>query len=237
LQLQSIVTEVRWQRGRVTVAATRHGESVETQASQAIVTLPLGVLQLPPQARGSVRFTPELPRKELPLSRLSMGPVIKLMLCFSRPFWAEMNDAQYRKIAFFHSRNAPFPTFWSSLPARTSTLVAWCGGTNAQRLAGKDTDAMLQPALVSLRSLFGKSLNYKKMLEGLYWHDWQGDPFSCGAYSYANVGGGRARKALARPVEQTLFFAGEALDEEESAGVGGALNTGERAAKQLVAGE
>jgi monoamine oxidase len=237
LQLQSVVTEVRWQRGRVTVTATRHGESVETRASQAIVTLPLGVLQLPPQAHGSVRFTPELPRKKLPLSRLSMGPVIKLMLCFSRAFWAEMNDAQYRKIAFFHARNAPFPTFWSTLPARTSILVAWCGGTNAQRLAGKDTDAMLEPALVSLRSLFGKSLNYKKMLEGFYWHDWQSDPFSCGAYSYANVGGGRARKALARPVEQTLFFAGEALDAEESAGVGGALNTGEQAAKQLLAGD
>lgn len=234
LQLQSVVTEVRWRSGRVTVVASRHGESVETHASQAVVTLPLGVMQLPPQARGGVRFTPELPRKALPLSRLSMGPVIKLMLCFSRPFWAEMNDAQYRKIAFFHAQGAPFPTFWTTLPARTSILIAWCGGPNAQRLAGKDTDAMLQPALASLRALFGKGLNYRKMLEGVYWQDWQSDPFSCGAYSYANVGGGKARRALARPVEETLFFAGEALDEEESASVGGALSTGEQAAKQLL---
>jgi hypothetical protein len=31
-----------------------------------------------------------------------------------------------------------------------------------------------------------------------------------------------------------LFFAGEALDEEEPSSVGGALNTGQRAAKELL---
>lgn len=235
LQLQSIVTEVRWQQGRVTVTSTRHGEPVRTHASQAIVTLPLGVLQLPPQAPGSVEFTPGLPRKQLPLQRLSMGPVIKLMLCFSRPFWAEMNDAQFRKIAFFHAPGAPFPTFWTTLPARTPVIVAWTGGPHAMRMAGKNTDEILQPALASLAALFGKRVNYRKLLEAVHWHDWQGDPFSCGAYSYANVGGGKARKALARPVEQTLFFAGEAVDKQESAGVGGALNSGEQAARQLLA--
>jgi len=75
------------------------------------------------------------------------------------------------------------------------------------------------------------------MLEGVYWHDWQNDPYSCGAYSYAGVGGGPARKQLAQSVEQTLFFAGEALDEEEPSAVGGAINTGRKAAEQLLASE
>jgi monoamine oxidase len=189
---------------------------------------------LPPQARGAVQFTPGLPRKQVPLSRLAMGPVIKLMLCFSRPFWAEMEDAKHREIAFFHSQGAPFPTFWTTLPVRTAVLTAWSGGPKAMRLVGQSTDDMLQPVIASLTSVFGKKLNYRKMLEAVHWHDWQSDPFSCGAYSYANVGGGAARKSLARPIEQTLYFAGEALDDEESAGVGGALNTGEQAAKQLL---
>lgn len=47
LQLHSIVTELRWQRGKVQVLAARHGEPVEVRARQAIITLPLGVLQLP----------------------------------------------------------------------------------------------------------------------------------------------------------------------------------------------
>ena len=66
-------------------------------------------------------------------------------------------------------------------------------------------------------------------------HGWQNDPYSCGAYGYAGVNGGSARKQLAEPVEQTLFFAGEALDEEESSSVGGALNTGKKAAELVLA--
>lgn len=232
VQLHSIVTEVRWQRDKVQVLATRHGEPVEVRARHAIITLPLGVLQLPALAPGSVLFTPALPRK--PVSRLFMGPVIKLMLCFSKPFWAQIEDGRHRDVAFFHARGAPFPTFWSTLPVRSPVLTAWSGGPNALRLVARSTDEVLRPALASLAELFGKGRNYRRLLEGVYWHDWQSDPYSCGAYSYAGVGGGPARKQLARPLEQTLFFAGEALDQEESSSVGGALNTGQRAAQQLL---
>lgn len=237
LQLHSIVTEVRWQRGQVTVLFTRHGEPMEVRARQVIVTLPLGVMQSPPQAPGSVLFSPALPRKQLPLSRLIMGPVIKLALCFSKPFWAEIDDGRHRDIAFFFAQGAPFPTFWSTLPVRSSVLYAWSGGPNAARIVARTTDEVLRPALASLGQLFGKDRNYRRLLEGVYWHDWNNDPYSCGAYSYAGVDGGPARKQLAQPVEQTVFFAGEALDEEESSGVGGALNTGRRAAEQILTTE
>ena len=237
LQLHSIVTEVRWQRGRVHLLYTRHGELAEVRARQAIVTLPLGVMQLPPLAPGSVPFSPALPRKQQPLSRLIMGPVIKLALCFSKPFWAEIDAGRHRDVAFFHAPGTPFPTFWSTLPVRSPVLYAWSGGPNAARIVARTTDEVLRPALVSLGELFGKHRNYRRMLEGVYWHDWQNDPYACGAYSYAGVGGGPARKQLAQPVEQTLFFAGEAVDEEESAGVGGALNTGRRAAEASLASE
>jgi monoamine oxidase len=235
LQFHSIVTEVRWQRGQVKVLFTRHGEFFEARARHAIVTLPLGVMQLPPLAPGSVLFTPALPRKQLPLSRLIMGPVIKLALCFSKPFWSEIDAGEHRDVAFFHAQGAPFPTFWSTLPVRSSVLYAWSGGPNALRIVARTTDEVLRPAVASLTQLFGKDRNYRRLLEGVYWHDWQNDPYSCGAYGYAGVNGGSARKQLAEPVEQTLFFAGEALDEEESSSVGGALNTGKRAAELVLA--
>lgn len=234
VQLDSIVTEIRWRRGEVNVLFTRHGEPSEVRASQAIVTLPLAVMQLPALAPGSVLFTPTLPRKQLPLSRLLMGPVIKLVLCFSRPFWAEIEDGKHRNVAFFHAQGAPFPTFWSTLPVRSPILVAWSGGPKALRLVGHSTDEVLRPALQSIAEIFGKRRDYRRMLEAVYWHDWQSDPYSCGAYSYAGVGAGSARRQLARSVEQTLYFAGEALDEEESSSVGGALNTGQRAARELL---
>lgn len=234
LQLNSVVTEVRWRRGDVNVLFNRLGEVAEVRASRVIVTLPLGVMQLPPLAPGSVLFTPELPRKQMPLSRLLMGPVVKLLLCFSKPFWAELDDRRHRDVAFFHAQGAPFPTFWTSLPLRTPILTAWSGGPNAMRLVARSTDEVLRSALASLAEIFGKGRDYRRMLEAVYWHDWQSDPYSCGAYSYAGVGGGPARRQLGRSVEETLFFAGEALDEEESSSVGGALNTGQRAAKELL---
>jgi monoamine oxidase len=41
--------------------------------------------------------------------------------------------------------------------------------------------------------------------------------------------------ALAKPVEETLFFAGEATNSEgRSATVDGAITTGERAAKEVL---
>ena len=65
-------------------------------------------------------------------------------------------------------------------------------------------------------------------------HDWRRDPFARGAYSYVRVGGEGARENLAAPIGDTLFFAGEATDTEESGTVAGALRSGERAAQQLV---
>ena len=65
-------------------------------------------------------------------------------------------------------------------------------------------------------------------------HDWSADPFSRGAYSYVAVGGGEARATLGAPVEQTLFFAGEATSTDGQGGtVNGAIESGERAAAAI----
>jgi monoamine oxidase len=48
------------------------------------------------------------------------------------------------------------------------------------------------------------------------------------------VGGGKAREELAAPVDNTLYFAGEATDAEEAATVNGALQSGERAAREIL---
>lgn len=237
VQLECAVNEVRWRRGEVNVSYSRHGEPGALRAAQAIITLPLSVLQLPATTPGSVLFTPSLPKRQVPLSRLSMGPVVKLLLCFSRPFWSQIDEGRHRDVAFFHAQGAAFPTFWTTLPVRAPVLTAWSGGPKAAQLLARGTDDVLRAALASVAEIFGKRRDYRKMLEAVYWHDWQSDPYSSGAYSYSGVGGGPAKKQLAKPVEQTLFFAGEALDVEESSSVGGALSTGQRAAKELLDGE
>ena len=72
-------------------------------------------------------------------------------------------------------------------------------------------------------------------LDAAWTHDWQNDPYSRGAYSYQIVGGMAAPSVLARPLNGTLFFAGEATDTSGATGtVHGAISSGRRAAAQVL---
>ncbi|HVJ29815.1 MAG TPA: NAD(P)/FAD-dependent oxidoreductase, partial [Gammaproteobacteria bacterium] len=236
LQLGTIVREVHWKRGKVTIAATQLGRAHEVVADKAIVTLPLGVLQLPPQAPNGVRFVPALTAKQKALASLAAGPVIKILLRFRKPFWEEIDDGRYADAAFFHAPRAPFPTFWTMLPLRASVLAAWAAGPAAARLAGASEDDIVRTALGCLAKMLGGHERCLADFQGAYLHDWQADPFACGAYSYLVAGGGNAREQLARPLSRTLFFAGEAAETGgESGTVAGALESGKRAAEQLLA--
>jgi monoamine oxidase len=73
------------------------------------------------------------------------------------------------------------------------------------------------------------------MVEGVWTHNWELDPFARGAYSYQRVGAANATDVLSRPLKGTLFFAGEATGTGGGTGtVDGAIATGRRAARQLV---
>jgi len=232
--LETVVHSIDWRKGRVEIAAERHGEPVRIKAKRAVVTIPLGVLQMAGTAPGSVRFSPELAGKLEAFEQLATGPVIKVVLTFSRPFWTEMKSCRYRDAAFFFAPRAAFPTFWTSLPARTATLVAWSAGPGAQRLQGLGENEILGKVFASLRTLFGQH-HYSSLLEGFAWHDWQSDPYARGAYSYVLARGSAARQTLATPSDGTLFFAGEACDTQgEAATVGGALRSGATAARQVL---
>src|SRR5688500_19191333 len=115
-------------------------------------------------------------------------------------------------------------------------MVGWAGGPAGLRLAGRDPAEIQNRALAALAKNLGVSRRrISAQVEACWAHDWQNDPFSRGAYSYAKAGGSDAARRLSRPVEGTLFFAGEATDAEGRNGtVEGALATGLRAARQVV---
>jgi hypothetical protein len=61
------------------------------------------------------------------------------------------------------------------------------------------------------------------------------DPYARGAYSYVRVGGLAAQQGFGEPVEDTLYFAGEAVDADGHIGtVHGAIASGERAGNRIV---
>jgi len=114
--------------------------------------------------------------------------------------------------------------------------VGWTGGPNAQQFVQKEPDEVMDCALDSLHRIFRiPRKEIDQFLEDSYMHNWSADSFTGGGYSYVAVGGTRAPSQLARPVEGTLFFAGEATNTEGHPGtVHGAIATGLRAARQLI---
>jgi monoamine oxidase len=138
--------------------------------------------------------------------------------------------------AFFHLPRAAFPTFWTMLPLRAPVLAAWAAGPAAANLAGASEAELVRTALGCLTKVFCGSGRCVADFQGALLHDWQADPFACGAYSYVVAGGDTAREQLARPLKSTLFFAGEAAETGgESGTVAGALASGRRAAERVLA--
>ena len=220
LRLDSPVRVLHWRRGETLVK----GDSFAFRAKRAVVTLPLGVLQ-----SGRVRFSPSLKAKRRALGRLASGPVIRVAMRFHTRFW----EARAPEIAFFHIPDAPFPTFWTPLPMRAPLLTAWAGGPKAARLTGSSKEKLLGAAIRTIETAFSKQ-KPREQLDAVLVQDWQADPYSLGGYSYVLVGGEGARERLAQPLDDTLFFAGEATDTDEAGTVAGALRSGERAAREVL---
>jgi len=235
MQLRSVVRAVRWKRHEVTVdVASADGDAPRSAiARQAIITLPLGVLQAKPDEPGAVRFEPELADTVSAAKRLAMGPVVKLAIRFSRAFW---ESERLRDMSFMHCNEIAFPTWWTYLPLRTRVLMGWAGGPPAERLSHQPPRQVYQQGLASLSALLGqRAAKIDAMVESYKVADWQADPFARGAYSYVPAGATDAMQQLAASVKDTLFFAGEATQYESlSATVPGAIQSGERAAREVL---
>lgn len=242
IRLEHIVTRVAWRPGAVHVTArvADHG-SVELRARAAIVTVSIGVLHAEPPARGAITFAPEVPAMRRALAGVGMGAVIRVTCAFREAFWmrrvaASAGGQCLAQMAFLHGTGQEFPVWWTPYPIHTPLLVAWCGGPGAAALAAQGVPAIHAAVSRSLAAVLGASRRHvADRLIHLWMHDWIGDPFARGAYSYPLVGGADAARALSRPIAGTLFLAGEAtISDGRSGTVDGAIASGYRAAKQLL---
>ncbi len=221
LKLNSIVEAVTWRRGMVEVQHRSDGQVSKLTCRVAIITVPLGVLQA-----GTIRFNPE-PAKVLRAARaLEFGQVYRVTFQFQDAFWEE--NEKMKRIGFLVSNDKQFFTWWTTHPMMSPMLTAWCAGTAADQFRAAGRQAIVDAARASLERILHRKIPPP---EAVYFHDWHADPFFRGAYSYVPRGVLRARNALAKPLEDTLIFAGEAAETHGNAGtVHGAIASGFRAA-------
>jgi monoamine oxidase len=239
-QTETIVDLIDWAQGHIELTVHRGAESSKLTAKRALVTLPLGVLKA--KESGAVRFSPALPPKKLEaLETLEMGKVMRVTFRFRSRFWETISpfhgDAKtLSEMSFLFSQDDFYPTWWTKMPEEVPIIMGWAPFRSAERLSGMSRSFVIERGLNTLSSLLNvRPEKLESLLEEAYFHDWQNDPFSCGAYSYGAAGSDGAQEALASPIDNMLFFAGEATDTTGHNGtVHGAIASGRRAAAEIV---
>ena len=95
--------------------------------------------------------------------------------------------------------------------------------------------AILDEAIQSLHQLFGVAESQlREQLVAAYSHDWHSDPLARGAYAYLPVDGLELQRTLGLPVDDTLYFAGEATSVGNIGTVHGAIESGQRVAREIL---
>ena len=236
------VTQIDWRRDPVVVlaGAETSEQMQEFVAPQVVVTLPLGVLQQELQPLGAVTFKPPLAEKRDALAKLAMGPVVRVTLQFDSAFWEDpqvMGERALRDAHFIFGEDPSFPTWWTAAPLQhLPLLVGWCAGPCAESKATLEEGELCSQAIGALARIFALPEDVvAQRLTHFYYHDWQSDPYSRGAYSYVLAGGMGAQQELARPLADRLFFAGEATQSDgHHATVHGAFSSGVRVAEEIL---
>ena len=237
LHLNTVVQRVAWKRGEVMVFAG-HGR---WRARAVLVTVPLGVLRAGAGEVGGIRFDPALRVKQRLWRKLEVGHAVRVVLRMRADVWrrgvvpSEMRAKSGRAFGFLHSAEEFFPVWWAEAPR--PILVGWTGGPAALKLAGRPPKEIFEEARGTFAKLLGcRETALAKTILDWRTHDWATDPFTRGAYSFSIAGNENAPWEIARPVASTIFFAGEATaDPLELGTVHGALSSGERATREIIA--
>ncbi len=221
VRFRSPVRWVRWQKGEVEVAVgDRQTENI-LRAERLVVTVPIDVLK-------DLEFQPALESKAEAFQFLAMGPVHRVVLRFAEPFW-ELRDFHP---GYLQSPESPFVTFWTARPWPEAHFTCWSGGSQTENVGKRPVAQAVESLAAALDFSVDK---LQKYLIDSHYHNWCRDPFSRGAYSYVRVGGENAREILAEPLDDTLYFAGEACALDDRTGtVDGAIATGLKAADEIL---
>jgi monoamine oxidase len=192
-------------------------------ARGVIVTASTGVL-----GAGKIRFDPELPRRHGDaIAKLTMGSYEQVALEFpGNPFGLQSDDL------IFEKASGPRTAALLANASGGSLALVRVGGTFARDLAREGEDAMAAFALEWVGGLFG--VQAKQAVTRSHATQWGKEPWVLGGFSAAAPGGQPGRRVLMEPVRDRLFFAGEAVHETQWGTVGGAWESGERAADLLI---
>jgi monoamine oxidase len=207
---------------------TSHGVEVETakgriSARAAIVTVSTDVL-----AAGKIRFTPDLPKRQLDAAnRLKLGSYDHIALELpGNPLGLQRDELVFEK-----SADARTAAMLANVSGSTLCMIE-VAGRFGRDLSAQGEAAMVAFALDWLTGLYGAEVRKaEKRTQATRWNE---EPWALGAFSAAAPGGQPSRRILMEPLRERVWFAGEAAHETLWGTVGGAWESGERAAEAAL---
>jgi len=190
-------------------------------ATKAIVTVSTNLI-----AGEAIRFSPALSKKLEAAASLPLGIANKVTLALDQaeefPKDGNLRGATMRtKMGTYHLR-----------PFGQPCIEGYFGGSFAKELEDAGPRAFAAQSIDEIASLLGNDL--RRRLTPLAESRWANDPFARGSYSHALPGRSGDRAILAAPVDERLFFAGEATSPHFFSTAHGALESGQRAAREVM---
>lgn len=217
--LDTAVTLIDHSGKRLTIETSRGALS----AAKVIVTVPTNLI-----ADEAIRFRPALPAKVGAAHGLPLGLADKVMLRLDEPealpVDGSLRAATMRcAMGTYHTR-----------PFGQPCIEGFFGGRFARELEDAGEGALAAQSIDEITAILGSDIRRK--LTPLAASRWAHDPFARGSYSHAMPGCADCRAVLAAPVDNRLFFAGEATSLNFFSTAHGARDSGERAARELLRG-
>jgi monoamine oxidase len=197
------------------------GADAPLVATRCVLTPSLGVLK-----SGALTFEPPLPaRKVDAINRLGFGVLNKVVLLFDEVFWSNRTD-YFGYSSGEEATRGWYYIFWNlCLAMKSPVLIALVTGDAAEQVEARDEREVVADVVGVLRRIYGAERVRDPLRSTVT--KWRSDPFALGSYSYIAVGAtGADIDALAEPVENRLFFAGEATSRTHPATTTGAMMTG-----------
>ena len=224
VQLNTLVTRIDW-GGKEIIVETNQG-NIRTKA--VVVTVPTEIV-----ADGTLAFTPNLPDwKMRAYQALPMGVLDKITLMFDERFNGLLDEAN-TTTSYIQNEEGR----WLDHLLRPFELpldVCFIGGQFARDLAAEpDADKIaFELALDSLAEAFGENV-HDMFIKG-HFTKWDADPLARGAYAAAKVGKARERAKARKPVDDRLFFAGEATISKWATQATAAYISGQEAGREVI---
>lgn len=187
------------------------------EARAVIVSVPTPLI-----ASGALSFHPALPDKRNAAANLPLGLADKIFF--------EITGGFDGSEGHLYGATDSIETISFDISPRGRPLVAgFLGGEFARRLEREGIAAMEAEARRQLTNMLGADV--QKNLRFIAATQWDMDPFARGGYSHALPGLADERAVLAAPVENRIFFAGEACSPHFFSTAHGAWETGFAAAE------